>query len=431
MLETSARLLRLLSLLQSRRDWTGADLAGRLGVGLRTVRRDIDRLRDLGYPVDATPGAAGGYRLGTGAALPPLLLDDEEVVAVAISLHTATTGSVAGLEETALRALTKLQQMLPSRLRHRISAFHATTVALAGPGSAADRVDPDLLTTLAAACRDQRRLRLRYPGRDGETTREVEPHRLVHTPRRWYLVAWDLSRGDWRTFRVDRIQGPPGPPGARFTPRPLPAQDVAAYVSQSIASAPYRYQARILFRAPLAEVAERTSPAAGRLEAAGPDTCVLHTGSNSLDELALYVGLKGFDFEVLDPPELIGVLRSLSGRLFRGATQGQVLLCAGSGPAMITRARRRFAATSAARVPQQAGSCPRDRWSAARPDVPGQARWQRRRHRWRSDDPKGRWSRATRPPGARLRPSRARRRSWPARGVRQRRAGHPSRPRSV
>ena len=146
----------------------------------------------------------------------------------------------------------------------------------------------------------------------------------MHTPRRWYLVAWDLSRGDWRTFRVDRVQGPLGPPGARFTPRPLPADDVAAYVSQSIASAPYRYRARILFRAPLADIAGRTSPAAGRLEAAGPDACVLHTGSNSLDELALYVGLKGFDFQVLGPPELIGVLRSLSGRLLRGATQGQV-----------------------------------------------------------------------------------------------------------
>jgi predicted DNA-binding transcriptional regulator YafY len=318
-LETSARLLRLLSLLQSRRDWTGTELAGRLGVGLRTLRRDIDRLRDLGYPVDATPGAAGGYRLGAGAVLPPLLLDDEEAVAVAISLHIATTGSVAGLEETALRALTKLQQMLPSRLRHRISAFHATTVALTGPGSAADRVDPDLLTFLAAACRDQRRVRLRYPGRDGESVREVEPHRLVHTPRRWYLVAWDLGRQDWRTFRVDRVAGPLGPPGARFTPRPLPASDVAAYVSQSISSAPYRYQARILFRAPLASVSGRTSPTAGRLEAAGPDACILHTGSHSLDELALYVGLKGYDFEVLEPPELIPVLRSLSERLARGA----------------------------------------------------------------------------------------------------------------
>src|ERR1700724_261714 len=176
MLETSARLLRLLSLLQSRRDWTGAELAGRLGVGLRTVRRDIGRLRDLGYPVDATPGAAGGDRLGVGAALPPLLLDDEEAVAVAISLHTATTGSVAGLEETALRALTKLQQMLPSRLRHRISAFHATTIPLTGPGAQRDRAAPELLTAVAAACRDQRRLRVSYPGRHGITTRNLEPH---------------------------------------------------------------------------------------------------------------------------------------------------------------------------------------------------------------------------------------------------------------
>ncbi len=315
MLETSARLLRLLSLLQSRRDWTGTELTDRLGVGLRTVRRDIDRLRELGYRVDATPGAAGGYRLGVGAALPPLLLDDEEAVAVAISLHMATTGSVAGLEETSLRALTKLQQMLPSRLRHRAAAFHATTIALTGPGSPRDKVDPELLTTIAAACRDQRRLRLSYPGRAGATIRDIEPHRLVHTPRRWYLLAWDTDRGDWRTFRVDRIQGQLGPPGARFTPRRPPADDVAAYVSQSISSAPYRYQARILIHAPLEAVAQRSSPAAGRLEASGRHTCVLHTGSNSLDELALYVALKGFSFQVLHPPELIPVLRILADRL--------------------------------------------------------------------------------------------------------------------
>jgi predicted DNA-binding transcriptional regulator YafY len=305
--------------LQSRRDWTGAELADRAGVGLRTLRRDIGRLRDLGYPVEARPGAAGGYRLGVGAALPPLLLDDEEAVAVAVSLHTAATGSVAGLEETSLQALTKLQQMLPSRLRHRIGAFHATTVPLAGPGSQPDRADIDLLTGIAAACRDQRRLRITYPGRDGVTTREVEPHRLVHTPRRWYLLAWDVGRGDWRTFRVDRIQGPLGMAGARFAQRALPAGDVAAYVSQSIASAPYTYQARILFRATLADVAPRTSPAAGRLVAAGPNACILHAGSNSLDELALFVWLKGFEFEVLDPPELVPVLRSLADRMRRGA----------------------------------------------------------------------------------------------------------------
>ena len=319
MLETSARLLRLLSLLQSRRDWRGAELASRLGVGLRTVRRDIDRLRDLGYPVDATPGAAGGYRLGVGAALPPLLLDDEEAVAVAISLHMAATGSVAGLEETSLRALTKLQQMLPSRLRHKITAFHATTVPLTGPGSSPDTVDPELLTAIAAACRDQRRLRLNYAGRDGVTARSVEPHRLVHTPRRWYLLAWDTDRGDWRTFRLDRIQGPVSLPGARFTPRKPPADDVAAYVSQSISSAPYRYQARILLHAPVEVVAQRSSPAAGRLEAVDQHTCILHTGSNSLDELALFIALKGFDFQVLEPPELIPVLRALSGRLGQAA----------------------------------------------------------------------------------------------------------------
>ncbi len=319
MLETSARLLRLLSLFQSRRDWRGTELADRLGVGLRTVRRDIDRLRDLGYPVDAAPGAAGGYRLGAGAGLPPLLLDDEEAVAVAISLHTAATGSVAGLEETSLRALTKLQQMLPSRLRHRITAFHTTTIPLTGPGSSPDTVAPELLTNIAAACRDQRRLRLRYFGRDGATSRDIEPHRLVHTPRRWYLLAWDNDRGDWRIFRLDRILGPPSPPGARFSPRQPPADDVAAYVSQSISAAPYGYQARVLIHAPVAAVAQRSSPAAGRLEAIDRHSCILHTGSNSLDEIALYVAVKGFDFQVLDPPELVPVLRTLAERLHKAA----------------------------------------------------------------------------------------------------------------
>lgn len=319
MLETSARLLRLLSLLQSRRDWRGTELADRLGVGLRTVRRDIGRLRDLGYSVDASPGATGGYRLGVGAAVPPLLLDDEEAVAVAISLHTAAAGSVAGLEETSLRALTKLQQMLPSRLRHKITAFHATTLPLTGLGSTPDTVDPELLASVAAACRDQRRLRLGYHGRDGVTTRNVEPHRLVHTPRRWYLLAWDTDRSGWRTFRLDRIQGPLSPPGARFTPRQPPTDDVAAYVSQSISSAPYRYQARILIHAPLEAVAQRSSPAAGRLEAIDQHTCILHTGSNSLDELAIYIAVKSFDFHVLDPPELIPVLHTLAERLRKAA----------------------------------------------------------------------------------------------------------------
>jgi predicted DNA-binding transcriptional regulator YafY len=316
-LETSARLLRLLSLFQSRRDWTGAELADRLEVGLRTVRRDIHRLRDLGYPVDATPGVAGGYRLGTGAALPPLLLDDEEAVAVAISLSTAATGSVAGLEESSVRALAKLHQVLPGRLRHRITALQAAAMPLRG--SSIPEVSAELLAAIAAACRDHRRIRLRYRGRAAThhaESREVEPHRLVHTPRRWYLVAWDVAKHDWRTFRVDRIEPPLGPPGARFNPR-VPDQDLAAYVSDAIASAPYRYQARILFHAPLEQVAPHTSPTAGRLEAVDEHACLFLAGSHSLHELAVHVAVKGFDFEVLDPPELVPVLREVSERLAR------------------------------------------------------------------------------------------------------------------
>ncbi|MQY05610.1 helix-turn-helix transcriptional regulator [Actinomadura macrotermitis] len=316
MLETSARLLRLLSLLQTRPDWTGAELADRLEVGLRTVRRDVGRLRELGYPVEAAPGAAGGYRLGAGAALPPLLLDDEEAVAVAISLRTAATGSVAGLEESAVRALAKLQQVLPSRLRHRVEAFRAATVAL--PGAADPEVGAGLLAALAAACRDRRRVRLRYRGRGGVTAREVEPHRLVHTRHRWYLVARDVAKDDRRVFRVDRIEGPPGPPGARFTP---PEEDAAAYVAHAITSAPYAYRARVLFHAPLEEVAPRTSPGAGRLEAVDARTCLFTAGSNSLRELAVHVAAKGFDFEVLDPPELVPVLREVRDLLNRAAAR--------------------------------------------------------------------------------------------------------------
>jgi predicted DNA-binding transcriptional regulator YafY len=204
--------------------------------------------------------------------------------------------------------------MLPSALRQRVAAFRGTTVSLT-PGGAADSVSAELLTAVAVACRDQRILRMRYAGTGGVTLRVVEPHRLVHTPRRWYLLAWDTGRAGWRTFRVDRIAEVADPPGARFTPRELPAGDVAAYVSQAISSAPYQYQARIVFHAPLAEVAARSSPVSGRLEAIDAGTCMLYTGSNSLTEMALFVAVKGFDFHVLDPPELVPVLRSLSARL--------------------------------------------------------------------------------------------------------------------
>jgi predicted DNA-binding transcriptional regulator YafY len=312
MWETSARLLKLLSLLQNRRDWSGAELAERLGVTPRTVRRDVDRLRGLGYPVHAVPGVAG-YRLGPGAALPPLLLDDEEAVAVAVGLRTAAGGSVAGIEETSVRALAKLEQVLPSRLRHRINALQSVTVPLTAGGAT---VDPETLTAIAAACRDSHRLRFDYRQPDGtEGRRDVEPYRLVHTGRRWYLVAWDTGRSGWRTFRVDRLV-PRTPTGPRFQPRDLPA-DAATYVSQSISSSPYRYQARILMHAPLDAVAEVVSPTAGRLEPVDEHSCVLHSGGNSLDEMAIYIGLKGIDFEVLDPPELVEHIRTLARRLTR------------------------------------------------------------------------------------------------------------------
>jgi predicted DNA-binding transcriptional regulator YafY len=313
MFETSARLLRLLSLLQQRREWTGAELAERLEITPRTVRRDVEKLRGLGYPINAAPGVAGGYQLGAGAALPPLQLDDDEAVAVAIGLRAATGGGVANIAETSVRALAKLQQILPSRLRARVTMIEDATVSLERGGPS---VDADVLIAVAAACRDHHRLRFDYRSSSGtESVRITEPHRLVHSGRVWYLMAYDLERDDWRTFRLDRLT-PRVPTGPRFTPREPPA-DAAAYVSHSVSSSPYRYQARLRVHAPLAEVAGRTSPTASRLEAVDEKTTMLYAGSNSLDELTLYIGLKGFDFDVLDPPELRAHIAELAARLAR------------------------------------------------------------------------------------------------------------------
>jgi predicted DNA-binding transcriptional regulator YafY len=307
MLETSARLLKLLSLLQSPRDWSGAALAAELGVGVRTVRRDVEKLRNLGYPVDALPGVAG-YRLGAGAALPPLLLDDEEAVAVAIGLRAAATGSVAGIEESSVRALTKLEQVLPSRLRHRIKLLQAVAVTPSG----SPPVDPDVLLTTAAASRDHQRLRFDYRNHDGTaTTRTTEPHRLVHTGRRWYLVAWDLDRSDWRTFRLDRLE-PRIPTGPRFTPREVPDLGTTA---RGIASGGYRYQAHFLVQAPAEQVADRFAPSVATVTPVDATTTLVETGANSLDELALHLGLLGHPFEVQSPPELIEHVRGLATRL--------------------------------------------------------------------------------------------------------------------
>ena len=316
MLETSARLLRLLSLFQTQRYWSGAELSGRLEVTARTLRRDIDKLRNLGYPVNSTAGAGGGYQLGVGATLPPLLLDNEEAVAVAVGLRTAASGTVSGIEEASVRALAKVQQVLPARLRRRITALQSFIEPLAYAGPA---VNADVLALIAGACRDCEKLRFRYRARDGTASqREVEPHRLVHTGRLWYLAAWDMDRNNWRTFRVDRIEQRPAS-SQRFTPRKPPGGDFTAYVTRSIASAPYAYQARVIVHAPLEKVAEKIPPAAGKLEAIDDHTCLLHIGASSLDWLSMYLTMTCFEFQVREPPELIGHIRDLAERLRRAA----------------------------------------------------------------------------------------------------------------
>src|SRR5690348_7834728 len=320
MLETSARLLRLLSLFQTRRDWTSAELAGRLGVTTRTIRNDIGRLRALGYPVEARPGVAGGYRLGPGSSLPPLLLDDEETVAVAVGLRTAANGSVAGIEEASVRALAKLQQVLPSRLRHRVGAFAAS--ALPAP-SRGPRVDPDVLTLIASACRDQERLRFGYRSHAGTASRRsVEPYRLVNDRQRWYLVAWDMDRNAWRTFRVDRIEPRP-PAGPRFTPRALPPdQEIAAQVARGAGEATWRYRAGVVVHAPADYVRDRM-PIPVEVESLGEDRCAFEPGSDHPEMLALYLGLLDADFEVTDSPELVDALAKLAGRYQRAIQASQ------------------------------------------------------------------------------------------------------------
>ena len=315
MLETSARLLRLLSLLQTPRVWPGAELAARLSVSARTIRRDVDRLRDLGYTVHATAGTPG-YRLGAGAGVPPLLLDDDEAVAVAVGLGTAAVSGVAGIEETSVRALIKVEQVLPSRLRHRVGALRSAVVQLASPVSG---VDPTVLTAIATAIHDRESLRFDYRARDGvEDRRTAEPHRLVSSGRRWYLVAWDAGRRDWRTFRVDRM-GLRTPNGPRFAPREPPGGDITRYVSEQISIHPYRYHGRFTVHAPAQFVETRMPPTVATVEAATEDTCAVRAGSNSLDDLAVWVGQLGVSFEVHEPPELVDHVRALGARLLDAA----------------------------------------------------------------------------------------------------------------
>ncbi|HEX3199271.1 MAG TPA: YafY family protein [Propionibacteriaceae bacterium] len=315
MWQTSTRLLQLLAMLQARRDWSGQDLASRLEVSTRTIRTDIERLRGLGYPVEATPGVGGGYRLGHGTTMPPLLLDDEEVVAVAVALRTTAGAGIAGIEEASLQALVKLEQLLPSRLRHRIDAMRAATVSVPGAGPT---VDSAVLSTIAGAIRASERLRFNYVDHEGnQTLRTVEPERLVLWGRRWYLLAWDVGRDDWRTFRVDRIT-PKTPTGPRFKPRTLTDDDAASYVQRTAGKATWRYRARIRIHAPASQV-RALLPLAVDVTPDGPDRCIIEAGSDTPHQLALYIGLLDTDFEILEPPDLAEAFVRLAERYHRAA----------------------------------------------------------------------------------------------------------------
>ncbi len=312
--------MTLLSLLQGRRDWPGNELAERLEVSPRTIRRDVDRLRTLGYPVESMTGPSGGYQLRAGMAMPPLLLDDDEAIAIAVALRTAAGSSVAGVEETAVRALVKLEQVLPAHLRRRVQAIGQATQTLQVYGSG-PTVDPQCLTTLAAAVRDHERVRFAYTARDqAASKREAEPHSLVNAGRRWYLVAWDTGRTDWRSFRVDRITKVAST-GVRFHPRTLPADDAAAFVQQGLRSYRLRYEARVTIECPAAEI-ENTRWLAGDVTPLGEARCELRTGDDNLDWLAMRIAMISAEYVVHEPPELIERLRLIGARIDRGVSAG-------------------------------------------------------------------------------------------------------------
>ncbi|MEV0359988.1 WYL domain-containing protein [Nocardia sp. NPDC050697] len=308
--DPSARLLRLLGLLQTPRDWPGTVLADRLGVSARTVRRDIERLRGLGYPVHATQGATG-YRLAAGATVPPLLLDDEEALAVAVGLRTVTGGTVSGIEEASLRALGKLEQVLPSRLRHRLTALQRSMIRVSG---AAPRVDPNVLIAISDARHRRERLRFDYRDHSGTATiRDVEPEAVVNFNRHWYLVGWDTGRADWRSFRVDRVH-PRIPTGPRFTPREIPGGDVVAYLSQRLSTDAWPHRAVVTLHASAAELADRIWPGMGTLEAVDDTRSRLHLGADSPWALAWMLTAVDVGFTVDGPPELVDAVRALGER---------------------------------------------------------------------------------------------------------------------
>ena len=307
-------MLRLLSLLQTHRYWPGPELSERLEVSARTLRRDVDRLRELGYTVDAVRGAAGGYQLRAGGSLPPLLLEDDEAVAVAVGLRTAATSAVAGADDRSVQALAKVLALMPPRLRRQMDAVSSQTET-PGPWEGAPTVDATVLTTLAQACRDDELVEFDYTAREAATThRRVEPFRLVALGRRWYLVSYDRDRQDWRSFRLDRISGP-RPTGQKFRPRDLPADDALTFVQQGIRRMPQQYAVRVRV-AVAAEVLERE---VGRWGTVTPDGegCVLEMNVDSLDWPVMVLASSGADFVVESPPELAEQIAEVGARFNR------------------------------------------------------------------------------------------------------------------
>ncbi|MEV4869875.1 transcriptional regulator [Streptomyces syringium] len=313
-----ARMLRLLSLLQTRREWSGTELAERLEVTTRTIRRDIDRLRDLGYPVDGTPGHTGGYRLASGTAMPPLILDDDEATATAVALRTAA-GNLTGMEETALRALAKLEQVLPGRLRAQVAALQQATATI-GWDQRGPRIDPALLTALATACRDHETVTFDYTTRGGpQASRRVDPHHLVASGGLWYLLALDVDKDDWRIYRLDRIAGLVST-RRRFTPRPVPGDDPAAHVADKIATAPARYRAIATVQTPADTARRRTRALAARMRPIDQNTCTVDCSGDYLPGIVQALAALDADYTLSADPEVLDHLRTTAHRTLRATT---------------------------------------------------------------------------------------------------------------
>jgi predicted DNA-binding transcriptional regulator YafY len=315
--DPTGRALQLLSLLQTHRLWSAAELAERLEITERTVRRDVDRLRDLGYPVDATPGRDGGYRLGAGAHVPPLVFDDDEAVAVVVGLRAAAGATIAGIEETSVRALAKVEQALPDRLRRRVSALNHSVVSLQHAHRDDVAVDPEALSLLASACRNHEEVRFDYRRTDGDDSRRlVEPHQLLSAGHLWYLIAWDLRRNEWRTFRLDRLSDVE-PAGGRFAPRDIPGGDAAAYLAASVASIPRQIEAVVAVGAPYDQVAEAMSWVEPTPLDTGADSCTIRLRATHLDRLVIAlarVALRA-PVRVIQPTTVADEVDALIGRL--------------------------------------------------------------------------------------------------------------------